>query len=46
MDASAISLCMDNNLPIIVFNMRKPGNMMRVVKGEPGVGTTVCVEKK
>ncbi len=45
MDASAISLCMDNNLPIIVFNMRQQGNIMRVVKGEPGVGTTVCVEK-
>jgi uridylate kinase len=43
MDASAISLCMDNNLPIIVFNMRQPGNIQRVVSGEPGVGTTVCV---
>src|ERR671939_193354 len=46
MDASAISLCMDNNLPIVVFNMRKPGNIMRVVRGEEGVGTRVCVEKK
>ena len=45
MDASAISLCMDNNLPIIVFNMRKHGNIMRVVKGEVGVGTKVCLEK-
>lgn len=45
MDASAISLCMDNNLPIIVFNMRKHGNIMRVVKGEDGVGTKVCLEK-
>jgi uridylate kinase len=45
MDASAISLCMDNNLPIVVFNMRKPGNIMRVVMGEEGVGTRVCVEK-
>jgi uridylate kinase len=41
MDASAISLCMDNNLPIVVFNMRQAGNIMRVVKGEPGVGTRV-----
>jgi uridylate kinase len=41
MDASAISLCMDNNLPIIVFNMRQPGNIMRVVTGEEGVGTRV-----
>jgi uridylate kinase len=45
MDASAISLCMDNNLPIVVFNMRRPGNIMRVVMGEPGVGTRVCMEK-
>jgi uridylate kinase len=41
MDASAISLCMDNNLPIIVFNMREPGNIRRVVIGERGVGTKV-----
>lgn len=41
MDASAISLCMDNNLPIIVFNMREPGNIRRVVMGEVGVGTKV-----
>ncbi|HSB28551.1 MAG TPA: UMP kinase [Pyrinomonadaceae bacterium] len=41
MDASAISLCMDNNLPIIVFNMRQPGNIKRVVLGEMGVGTRV-----
>ncbi len=41
MDASAISLCMDNNLPIVVFNMRQPGNITRVVSGETGVGTRV-----
>jgi uridylate kinase len=41
MDASAISLCMDNNLPIIVFNMRESGNIRRVVTGERGVGTKV-----
>jgi uridylate kinase len=46
MDASAISLCMDNKLPIVVFNMRTSGNIMRVVTGEPGVGTRVCVEKE
>ena len=45
MDASAISLCMDNNLPIIVFNMREPGNITRVVMGEPGVGTRVSLRK-
>lgn len=41
MDASAISLCMDNNLPIIVFNMRKPGNIARVVTSGSGIGTRV-----
>ena len=41
MDASAISLCMDNNLPIVVFNMRQSGNIRRVVIGERGVGTKV-----
>ncbi len=41
MDASAISLCMDNNLPIIVFNMRESGNIKRVVTGASGVGTKV-----
>ena len=45
MDASAISLCMDNNLPIVVFNMRVPGNINRVVRGEEGIGTKVCVNK-
>jgi uridylate kinase len=45
MDASAISLCMDNSLPIVVFNMRHSGNIMRVVMGEAGVGTKVCMEK-
>jgi uridylate kinase len=41
MDSSAISLCMDNRLPIIVFNMRVDGNITRVVTGEPGIGTLV-----
>jgi uridylate kinase len=40
MDATAISLCMDNRLPIVVFNLRTPGNLRRVIMGEP-VGTTV-----
>lgn len=40
MDATAISLCMDNKLPIIVFNLREKGNLKRVIMGEP-VGTTV-----
>ena len=40
MDATAISLCMDNELPIVVFDLREPGNIRRVVMGEP-IGTTV-----
>ena len=40
MDATAISLAMDNAMPIIVFNLTKPGNLKRVVMGEP-VGTIV-----
>ncbi len=40
MDATAISLCMDNKLPIIVFNLKTPGNIRRVVMGEP-IGTRV-----
>jgi uridylate kinase len=42
MDTTAISLCMDNKLPIVVFNLREPGNIRRVVLGEP-IGTTVSV---
>ena len=34
MDATAISLCMDNALPIVVFNLRTPGNIKRIVMGE------------
>jgi uridylate kinase len=40
MDATAISLCKDNNLPIIVFNLRKHGNIKRAVLGED-IGTKV-----
>ncbi len=40
MDATAISLCMDNGLPIIVFELLREGNIARVVRGEP-VGTLV-----
>jgi uridylate kinase len=40
MDATAISLCMDNKLPIVVFNLKVPGNIRRVVMGDE-VGTTV-----
>ena len=40
MDATAISLCLDNRIPIIVFNLKKKGNIKRVVLGER-VGTKV-----
>jgi len=40
MDASAIALCMDNELPILVFNMMKPGNLVSAVLGE-SVGTLI-----
>lgn len=40
MDATAISLCMDNKLPIIVFNLKKEGNILKVVTGK-NVGTLV-----
>jgi uridylate kinase len=41
MDTTAISLCMDNRLPIIVFNLNVPGNLKRVVMGEK-VGSRVA----
>lgn len=41
MDASAISLCMDNNLPIMVFNMQKSENIIKAVCGDLSIGTLV-----
>jgi uridylate kinase len=45
MDATAISLCMDNGMPIVIFNMHTPGNIRRAVLGEP-VGSTVLPSKQ
>ena len=42
MDSTAITLCMDNKLPIVVFNLRQAGNIRKVVTGEP-IGTTVSL---
>jgi len=42
MDSTAISLCMDNRLPIVVFNLKTPGNIRRAVMGEP-IGSVVTV---
>jgi uridylate kinase len=41
MDSTAISLCKDNSLPIVVFSLNEPGNIKRVVQGEK-IGSTVC----
>src|SRR5690349_2022223 len=41
MDTTAISLCKDNNLPMIIFNLNKSGNIRRVITGEK-VGSLVC----
>jgi uridylate kinase len=43
MDSTAISLCMDNRMPIIIFNMNRAGNIRRVAMGEK-VGSTVTAE--
>jgi uridylate kinase len=40
MDATAISLCMDNRLPIVVFNLKTPGNIKRAIVGDP-IGSLV-----
>jgi len=40
MDLSAVDMCQRNNIPIVVFNLHKPGNMKRIVLGEP-VGTVI-----
>ena len=45
MDLTAFTLCKENNMPIVVFNMNTKGNLRKVVAGEP-VGTTVSMEKK
>jgi uridylate kinase len=41
MDASAISLCRDNDLPIMVFNMQTSGNIAKAVRGDTSIGTLV-----
>ncbi len=41
MDATAIAFCMDNNLPIVVFNLMEHGNIRKVLIGNPPIGTLV-----
>jgi uridylate kinase len=43
MDTSAISLCMDNALPIMVFNMLQSGNITKAVSGDLSIGTLVTL---
>jgi len=45
MDATALSLCLENKLPIVVFNLNEPDSLERAVRGE-AIGTTVVSEKK
>ena len=44
MDASAVAMCRDNTLPILVFDLNKPGNIMRMTKGEP-IGTLITASE-
>jgi uridylate kinase len=44
MDATAVTLCMDNKLPIVVFNLRQQGNLRRVITGD-AVGTVVSASR-
>jgi uridylate kinase len=41
MDSTAFTMCRENDMPIVVFDMNVPGNLMKVVKGNP-VGTLIC----
>jgi uridylate kinase len=41
MDSTAFTMCRENNLPVVVFDMNKPGNLMKVVKGFE-TGTLIC----
>lgn len=45
MDATAASLCMDNNIPIVVFNLNTPGNILRIICGEK-IGTSIQTAAK
>jgi uridylate kinase len=41
MDSTAFSLCLDNNVPILVFNLNEPGSIRRIVEGESHLGTLI-----
>ena len=42
MDLTAFTLCQENNLPIIVFNMNQPGNLLKIITGSMEVGTLIA----
>lgn len=41
MDETAITLCKENDMPVVVFNLTTPGNILRAVTGDVSIGTTV-----
>jgi len=41
MDTTAFTLCMENNLPVVVFNLYKKGNLLKVLEGNTKVGTVI-----
>ena len=45
MDATALSLCMEHNVPIVVFDLFKSGNLANIIKGQR-IGTLVCDENR
>ena len=45
MDSTAVTLCMENNLPIVVFNVRESGNILRIVLGE-NIGSVIGARTK
>ena len=46
MDSTAIALCRDNRLPVLVFNLHRPGNIARVVTGDLSIGTRVAPDAR
>jgi uridylate kinase len=41
MDATAVSLCKDNHLPVFVFNLNVRGNILKLVQGDESIGTII-----
>ena len=46
MDETAITLCKENNIPVVVFNLRTPGNIMRALTGDVSIGTLVAAQEE